>query len=263
MLKNLVVIIVAFLLTLNVNAGNVLQNNKYVKQIKEKYDLELFAGKYSGGSYAKRWAKWNYLSDRDSAAFNEFMIVFAKEWNKYPVSWIIINNLKKIVFVKKLSVTGQYRFAMPDPYDEALYYDIEYLIYGYEYVTESIHHEFWHMIEEQHFGTMYYRSNEWQSFNNSDFSYGDGGSFAYTDGKYVSGEHTVDGFVSNYAMYGEEEDRAELYSWLFTSRTWQLLNGWIENDEILKNKFDWMLNFIESKVPEMNIDYFFTINKTD
>lgn len=242
-------------------AGNLLENNKDLQQIENKYNLNLIADSFAGGDYAKNWAFWITPTDADSILFAEFMDVFADEWNKYPLSWIKVNGLRKIAFVKKLTVTGQERFAMPDPYDETLYYDIDYLRYGEDYVSEMIHHEFWHMIEEQHFGTMYYRSSTWQSFNRAGFQYGNGGSDAYTDGEYTDGEHTKLGFVTNYAMYGEEEDRAETYCWFFTTRTWTLLNEWISTDRLLKKKFNWMLNFMESKVPEMNFEYFEAVNK--
>lgn len=244
-------------------AGNGFDRNPDVMQLESKYSLDLITDSFDGGDYAQRWAYWTTPDSADSVAFREFMVVFANEWNKYPVAWIKVNNLQKIAFVKNLTVSGQQRFAMPDPYDETLYYDIEYLIYGSEYVSEMIHHEFWHMIEEQNFGTMYFKSTVWCSFNRAGFRYGNGGSDAYTDGKYVDGEHTKLGFVTNYAMYGEEEDRGEVYCWFFTKRTWDLLNAWIIEDRILKNKFDWMLDFMETKVPEMNKAFFEKINSLD
>lgn len=251
------------LLPLGIFAGNNLERNSDLQQLETKYSIDLIADSFQGGDYAQKWSTWITPQSADSTIFEEFMDVFAEEWNKYPLSWIKVNNLQKIAFVKELTVSGQHRFAMPDPYDETLYYDIEYLIYGKDYVSEMIHHEFWHMIEEQHFESMYYRSTTWQSFNRSGFRYGNGGSEAYTDGEYVEGEHTKIGFVTNYAMYGEEEDRAETYCWFFTRRTWTLLNEWIVTDRILKKKFDWMLNFMESKVPEMNRAYFESINKSN
>lgn len=249
------------LIAQSIYAGNNFEKNKDLRQIEAKYGIDLIADSFQGGEYASEWAYWTTPDDADLAIFNEFMAIFAEEWNKYPLSWIKNNGLLKIAFVKNLTVTDQQRFAMPDPYDETLYYDIEYLVYGKQYVREMIHHEFWHMIEEQHFGTMYHRSSTWQAFNRSGFRYGNGGSDAYTDGEYIDGEHSKPGFVTNYAMYGEEEDRAETYCWFFTKRTWTLVNEWIETDRILKKKFNWMLNFMESNAPEMNLEYFEIINR--
>jgi len=234
-----------------------------IVQIEKKYNLNLITDSFVGDDYANRWASWSSLTDEDSIVFDEFIQVFAEEWNKYPQAWIKVNKLENIAFVKDLNVSGQNRFAMPDPYDETLYYDIEYLIYGADYVREMIHHEFWHMIEEQQFGDMYYHNITWCSFNRSGFKYGAGGSAAYTDDEYVDGEHTKPGFVTNYSMYGEEEDRAEIYCWLFTKRTWELLDFWVTEDHILQNKLNWMLSFIESKVPEMNRTFFDKINSRD
>ncbi len=231
-----------------------------VKQLEQKYKINIATNSYSGGDYAKRWASWNTPTESDSVEFLKFISIFSEEWNKYPTEWIKVNNLKNIVFVKDLKVTHQQRFAMPDPYDETLYFDIEYLIYGEKYVREMIHHEFWHAIEEQQFGDMYFKNSTWCSYNVEGFKYGSGGSAAYDDGEYSYGEHPRQGFVTSYSIYGEEEDRAELYCWLFTSRTWSLLTSWIIEDTILRKKYNWMLTFINGLVPEMDLEYFEELN---
>lgn len=230
-------------------------------QIENKYSIDLVVDSFTGGEYALRWSSWSTPDNSDSAEFAEFIKIFAEEWNKYPAQWIEVNKLKKIVFVKNLRVTHQYRFAMPDPYDETLYYDIEYGFAGEEYIREEIHHEFWHMIEEEAFGTMYYRCIQWQHLNHKGFKYGSGGSEAYDDDKYTDKEHPRKGFVDSYCTYGEEEDRAETYCWLFTPRTWLLLTAWTQEDKILNGKVNWMLSFIESKVPEMNRSFFEKLNE--
>lgn len=262
-MKALLWVLFAGLISPSVSSQNAFDTLKAVRQMEEKFNIELITDSFSGGDYARRWASWTTPVEADSAVFAEFISVFADEWMKYPAAWLKVNGLKKIVFCKNLKVTHQMRFAMPDPYDETLYYDIEYLLYGEKYVREMSHHEFWHMIDEEQFGDMFYHNVTWCSFNSSSFRYGDGGSAAYDDGVYEYGEHTTKGFVTTYSMYGEEEDRAELYCWLFTPRTWELLTFWVTEDRILKKKFDWMIDFIESKVPEMDMEYYEKINNIE
>jgi hypothetical protein len=259
-MKGLIIFSAGMLICVTLLANNRFSSLPQVKQLKQKYNINFVTDSFNGGEYALSWASWTTPEESDSTDFIEFIRVFSEEWNKYPLAWIQVNKLKNIVFVKNLKVTHQLRFAMPDPYDETLYYDMEYLIYGEEYVREMIHHEFWHDIEEQQFGDMYYKNSTWCSYNIEGFKYGSGGSTAYDDGEYTYGEHPRKGFVTTYSVYGEEEDRAELYCWFFTSRTWNLLTTWIIEDRVLRKKYNWMLSFISGLVPEMNVDYFKKIN---
>lgn len=255
------ILLLLLVLGYQLSAQTPFDKNNDVRQLELKYGIDLVTDSFAGGTYSQKWAVWSTPTEADSTVFDQFISIFADEWNDYPTTWISVNNLKKIVFVKNLRVTDQYRFAMPDPYDEVLFYDIEYLQYGEEYLRLMTHHEFWHSIEEQHFGTMYLKNLSWSKFNLKNFQYIGSGSDAFTDGKYTEGEHTKKGFTTNYAMYGEEEDRAELYCWLFTKRTWKLINKWSKCDRRLKGKLNWMLSFIEDKVPEMNKAFFDEVNE--
>lgn len=252
---------IAFLFAFVPKASANFDTIKEVKALKEQYKLVIYTDTFSGSNYANQWATWTCLDDNDYKTFKEFIIVFYEEWSKYPKKWISKNGLQGIAFVQKLNVVNQSRFAMPDAYGEILYYDIDYLRYGQRYVRDCIHHEFYHMIEEQNFGSMYYKDPKWSAFNDKDFSYGNGGASAYNSGEYVAKEHPFKGFVSTYATYGLEEDKAELYSYLFSTESYNFLIEWIKQDEILKKKFDYMKAFIAILVPEMDDTYFDKIHE--
>lgn len=239
---------------------NVLRNDQ-VKALEKDYNIEIYLDRFKPSSYASRWASWTTLSDEDSTIFYPFIKVFYEEWAKYPLAWIEINNLKGIAFVKDLVVVGQERFAMPDAYGEVLYYDVDYLVYGQRYVRECIHHEFYHMIEENFFSDMYYKDPLWNALNPDGFRYGDGGYAAYSNATYANEKHPMKGFVTGYATYGLEEDKAEVYSYLFSNESYFELLQWIAEDDILYAKVRYMKSFVAAKVPEMDESYFINIHR--
>lgn len=249
------------LLTFTLNLSASFDTIKEVKALKNEYQITIYTSSFEGSNYASQWATWTCMDNNDYLTFKKFIIVFYEEWSKYPQNWITKNGLKGIAFVQNLNVVNQARFAMPDAYGEVLYYDIDYLKYGQRYVRDCIHHEFYHMIEEQNFGDMYYKDPKWKTFNKASFHYGNGGASAYDSDEYVAREHPFQGFVSTYATYGLEEDKAELYSYLFSSESYAYLINWIVDDSILKKKYDYMKAFIFSLVPEMNDAYFEKIHQ--
>ncbi len=234
-----------------------------LKKLEEKYGIEFYIGAntFEPSSYAKQWNKWVDLTDDDYEELNRYMNVFIEEWNKYPVNWVKNSNLKGIAIVKKLNVSNQYRAAMPDAYGEVLYYDIEYGYAGEIYEREVIHHEYYHMIEDNYFGSFYYKDPKWNAFNEKGFKYGNGGASAYEEENFSNKDHPKKGFASTYSMYGLEEDKAEVYAYLFTTHYYSKMMKWVKEDEILNKKVNYMLDFLKSKDSELTKEYLDKIHK--
>ncbi|MGE3727492.1 MAG: putative zinc-binding metallopeptidase [Candidatus Sericytochromatia bacterium] len=69
--------------------------------------------------------------------------------------------------------------------------------------------------------------------------------------------HPAAGFVTPYAQSIFREDKAEVYRMMMSGATAQYLDAWIAaGDQVLKCKRDWIQNYLESRVPAMNADYF-------
>ena len=228
--------------------------------LSERYGIKFYITDIEASSYAKQWAEWKEIENDDIKELSAFLNLFIDEWNKYPVSWVKNSNLKAIAFVKNLRVVGQFRSAMPDAYGEVLYYDIGYAYAGDTYQKMVIHHEYYHMIEENYFGSMYYKDEEWDSFNPPDFEYGEGGSSAYEEENYSNKEHPRQGFIDNYSMYGLEEDKAQVYAYIMTTPLYNKLMKWIETDTILAKKVRYMKKFMQKHSPEINEAYFYKIH---
>ncbi|MBN2695900.1 hypothetical protein JXR93_14665 [bacterium] len=226
--------------------------NLYLK----KYGVTAYVLPFEGSSYANKWSKWDYLTEADGKKLKKYVDLFIQEWSKYPVEWVKKSNLKAIAFVKNLNVVKQNRAAMPDAYGEVLYFDIGYDIYGELYQRSTIHHEYYHMIEENYFGSFYYKDPKWNEFNEKGFEYKGGGYLAYEDNEYQYKNHPKKGFVDTYSMYGLEEDKAQVYSYLMTTEYYEKFIEWVKTDSILKNKMVYMRDFIKDKCDEMDDDYF-------
>lgn len=121
----------------------------------DPYQIKIFVREFEASSYATKYSLCDYLQDSDFPEFLRYSQIFMQEWGKYPVDWVIKSSVEAIAFVKHLKVSGQDRAAMPDTYGETLYYDIGYGKLGDSYERNVIHHEFYHMIDEQNLKSLY------------------------------------------------------------------------------------------------------------
>jgi len=101
---------------------------------------------------------------------NYFVRIF-----KYPKEFITNTKLRRIVLVKELYNQGVPVAAMPEYYKENLYMDIYIGNNDPLYQRHVVHHEFYHMIEQELNGDAYYIDPEWNKFNEPGFTYGSGG----------------------------------------------------------------------------------------
>ena len=217
--------------------------------------LNAFGLKY----YYQSTTKSDYFSYTDFAQNDPNLAPYAKtfigEWNKYSIYFVTQTKIQGIYFVNNLNVSGQRRAAMPESYNHVLYLDISY-IYDPDYVREVIHHEFYHLIEYQFHGDFYYQDPAWMIFNPKSFKYLSSGSDAYTDPNYIVKDHPKQGFVSTYSTYALEEDKAETFGYMMTTKKAKLLQEWIKTDPYLKKKYDYMVQFMTSISDDANINFF-------
>lgn len=200
------------------------------------------------------------LSLGELGALKTIGTAFIDEWAKYPAAWVEHTKLESITLTKDLTMRdvtddSAKRSATPSPEYRTMVYDVTY---GEAYMREVFHHEFEHYISYMRYdGDYYHRDATWSSYNPNGFTYGKGGSSCYTEGVCnLSREHPSAGFVTGYAMSGQEEDRAEVYSFLFATGDYDKLMRWAAEDPSLAKKVAWYKNYIVSIVPSMNEAYF-------
>lgn len=183
-----------------------------------------------------------------------FWKIFKQEFAKYPKCFLKLSGLKEVDFVWGLAVGGQVRSAMPDFINERLVLDVSNIKSADWFVRHVIHHEYYHMIEEQTHGSAYYKDPEWSKLNPSSFKYGDGGA-KMRDGSVTPLKHPEPGFVNLYSTAGLEEDKAEIWAVMFCSSDWKTIAPWLKEDHILASKIQYLEDFASSACPEMDASY--------
>lgn len=158
---------------------------------------------------------------------------------QYSADWLQAQRLRDIVLLKDLKVAGQARVAMPAPEQDALVYADNGALLCAAGMQLRVHHEFYHFIEYRRFGDFYYRDPAWLALNPPALRYGAGGASAYRRDFQNLG-HPQPGAVSAYALYGPEEDKAEVFAWLQTPGYAERLDGFAAQDLSLAAKRDWM-----------------------
>lgn len=192
------------------------------------------------------------LKKNDHKELEKYCRLFREEFFKYPKEFIKNTHLQKVVMVKELYNQGVPVAAMPDYYKENLYMDIYVGNYDALYQRHVVHHEFYHMIEQELNGDPYYKDPEWNKFNEEGFTYGNGGINNRT-GDMRPIIHPLPGFISLYSATGLEEDKAEIFAALMTGEERELIMPWAEEDLILKNKIEYLTAFLKNYGLNLNV----------
>ena len=192
--------------------------------------------------------------DHDSALL-AYVRLFDEEFRKYTPAFIRASGLKTVAFVSDLKYAGQERWAVPDFVHETLYLDVGVRFARDEvFQRRVIHHEFYHLLEEEWNGDPYFKDPAWAALNTSDHRYGAGGA-ANRDRRLSLFNHPAPGFVSRYAMTGLEEDKAEVWAAMFVPELWQPLSAWMEEDAILRAKVEFLETFAREQDAQMDAGY--------
>ncbi len=222
--------------------------------------------KYQGVTFSfprtevtKGWANLKFKPVENESDAIAYVDLFVEEFSKYPVDLIKSSGLRRVEFVEKLAVGSQFRAAVPDCENEVLYYDVSYAR-SQRYSRHVVHHEFYHMIEQQWNGNSFYKDPNWALMNDKDFKYGTGGSDAYGQGDVWSFVHPRPGFLNLYSTYGLEEDKAEVWAVLFVPDNWRIVKPAVLDDPILRAKVNYIREFARSKSPTMDDEYWKSVS---
>ncbi len=166
---------------------------------------------------AYTYSTWSTLTSSDINNLQQFSTYLTQEFSKYPTSLVVNSGLKTIGLVTNLKVSGGARAAAPAPSITGMLYDVNMMTNaGSAYAREVVSHEYWHYLDYRMQGSYNYADSQWSSCNTAGFNYGNGGASAYGGG-YNGAFHPQPGFISQYATYAIEEDRAEMFGWLIYS----------------------------------------------
>lgn len=214
--------------------------------IEKKYGIKIYYDiKLPDTIYNPKRA-YKLAPDSDYVKLYEYVKLFNIEFNKYPVEFIHKVNLKYVAIVQEITNDkGNIRAAVPDRVNEVLYLQYPQVNYYPNYYKHVIHHEFYHMIEEEINGSSFYKDPVWSMFNDTSFYYGTGGNSFYSKNVNVAEiNHPLKGFINMYSTASIEEDKAEIYAILFIQEERNNVTEWAKSDLILEHKLNYMKNFL-------------------
>ena len=167
-----------------------------------------------------------------------------KNLNKYSYNFLKKINLKYIVLCENLSISGINTAGIPDNIMKTLILDIKF---NKDYFERVIHHEVFHIINDQH--KELFNESEWIKFNASNFKYSE--CSTCTEKLGLNTYNKTKGFFTEYSKSTASEDMAEVYSHLIYLNT-EKINQIRKLDIILNKK----ISYIENKIKK--IDNYFT-----
>ena len=167
-----------------------------------------------------------------------------KNLNKYSYNFLKKINLKYIVLCENLSISGINTAGIPNNIIKTLILDIKF---NKDYFERVIHHEVFHIINDQH--KELFNESEWIKFNASNFKYSE--CSTCTEKLGLNTYNKTKGFFTEYAKSTASEDMAEVYSHLIFLNT-KKINQIRKLDIILNKK----ISYIENKIKK--IDNYFT-----
>ncbi len=196
--------------------------------------------------------------DADRGDLDEYIGVFVKEFSLYPPALVERTKLTTIVLCRDLSFAGQLRSAIPDFEHDTLYLDVSRAKDNKLYQRKVLHHEFFHLIDYRDDGQVY-EDKDWNALNPDGFKYGSGGKNAQDNRETSVLTDKYPGFLNHYSTTGVEEDKAEIFTYLFIDPKY--LERRSMQDQVLAEKIKAMKQLLARFCPEMTEKFWRKRNK--
>lgn len=169
---------------------------------------------------------------------NKFPLI-EKNINRYNSKFLNKISLKFVVFCEDLKISNINTGGIPDNKKRTLIMDINF---NQKYFERMIHHEIFHMIENNY--PEFFNKNEFSSFNESNFNYAE--CSTCSDRLNLDLYKNTDGFLTEYSKSIPSEDMAEIFSFLMVEKN--NIEKKIDKDKVLKNK----VNFIKYNLSKID-----------
>lgn len=225
---------------------------KICSQLRRKYKIKVYYKRFPKTS----WEIPHTLAQKDDyQLLYQYMVKFDQEFSKYPSDFLKKIDLKAVVFATNMHIEGQRRTAIPDYKEEILLLDFVRGDQSENYQRHVIHHELYHLLEEQINGSPTWQDPNWRKLNEPSFTYGNGGKTVQHIRGVFPFVHPRKGFVNHYSMSSIEEDKAEIFAALFVNEQHTKLSEWCLEDRILEAKMNYMKSFLSRVDNDFNASY--------
>ena len=254
------ILILTFLLLAHSSyAQDYLDIRRLCAKIASDYSIKVYFGKFPKTSWK---IDYDLATKQDYEKLYNYLLLFDNEFAKYPQGFLKKTKLSAVVFVKSLALKEQLRTAIPDYGKEILILDFLRGDHNSTYQKHVIHHEFYHMIEEEFNRSAYWKDPDWKEFNASGVDYGQEGKAAQGNSKAYLFTHPKKGFVNLYSKSAIEEDKAEIYATLFVKEEYDKLMEWVKKDKVLSRKMSYMIRFLKKLNSKFSKRYFTRLHKS-
>lgn len=214
-------------------------------------NIELLTKNIPESENIEKHIKYDPLEEIDQKELDRYLKLIKPEIEKYSSKFLHNVGLRRISFVKNLRVHNEISNTFPLVHSSTDTQTKQYIIDIIngnefpEYQIKCFHHELFHLIEININGVYKYYDKTWIGLNPSGFKYGQGGAYAHTIDNWENKVHPSEGFITSYAMLGVDEDRAETFAYVMTDHLQEDLNKYMKEDKILRNKVNYLKQFID------------------
>lgn len=213
------------------------------KSFEEKYHIQFV--------YTKQTDTWN-LVDYDTLSGEEkekFTAFIATCLAKYPEDFFEKVSLKYVILCKDLTFDNVKRAAVPDNYNNQMYYSYSES-YDEYYIAHTVYHEMNHFAEFAVWKSYRYNWPAWKALYNGSRK---GGETAYADSDvvdYYSIGTGPPGFLNLYSTLGEEEDRSDLIAFFMNDleNEHNEMMEKVKSDPVLQKKLKLVLTLYKDKL---------------
>jgi len=235
-----------------------------LRELEDEYEISIVAARvaHTVASFGSDLR----ATDPSPAALSGYVPILRREVSKYPEDAFRCADVDTLVLASELRVPRAWnqrsrrnargdatRGAVPAFEDRALIYDVDVAAAAYvnRYYERCFHHEFFHMLDRADDGEVY-SDPAWSALNPDGFEYGSGGASTSRFVNYFDPIATQEGFVTAYGTMGVEEDKAEIFSLMYTFP--ELLQRRAASDSVIAAKVARMKQILGRTCPSFVSD---------
>ena len=211
--------------------------NLEIYEIKTQNKLKYF---YASKSFRLGVQKNIICLNSNKKNYDRKYQIISKNLKKYSKEFLKKISLKYVVMCENLSISGINTAGIPDNVMKTLILDI---MFDERYFERVIHHEVFHIINDQHLDL--FNKKSWNKLNPPNFKYAKCSTCSEKLG--LDTYKKTNGFFTEYSKSTASEDMAEVYSHLIYLEPNEL-NKIRRKDVILEKK----ISFFENKIELIN-----------
>ena len=186
---------------------------------------------------------------------NRYLVLLQEELAKYPAPFLAQMPSRKIYVVEKVFWGEQGVEGFCVSHKDMIIFDFLRSSRNALQQRHNIHHEMFHVVDLQASHSLRNDlTGKWQELTKN-FPY------IYERSQRRLSQNSqlftppYPGFVTEYAMSSMDEDQAEVFGCLFIGSQSKILHRWINDDEILRAKVDFIKKFLYDFCKDLNEDY--------